>query len=56
MGSRLVSSMKRYFDVKDASHLIPGHGGILDRFDSIFFAVPAVIIVVSIFKQMSSIL
>lgn len=42
VGDLTASAIKRNYDIKDYGHLIPGHGGILDRFDSVIITAPII--------------
>ena len=49
VGDLCASAIKRNYDIKDYGHLIPGHGGILDRFDSMIITAPIIYYLASFF-------
>lgn len=50
MGDWLASGIKRWCGVKDFGNLLPGHGGIMDRFDSAFFTLPVTLVLAVLYQ------
>ena len=54
IGDLSASAIKRNYEVKDYGKIIPGHGGVLDRFDSVIFVAPFIYILLYAFARVMS--
>ncbi len=52
VGDLIASVIKRHYGIKDYGHLFPGHGGVMDRFDSVLATAPVVYILSLVFSNM----
>jgi len=50
VGDLAASKLKRMYDTKDSSNILPGHGGFFDRFDALLMAAPAVYLYIEILR------
>lgn len=56
MGDLVESAFKRSIDAKDSGSILPGHGGILDRFDGVFLSTPFVLVLLQLVQTVNGLM